>query len=288
VREILGDLVVATVELAEAPRPNDFAGWYAIAERWLRLASVTAAAGITGDDSELVAQLREAAPPLAGAIRAACELDMSRTPWEAACVTRSGLEALRDLGLQLDTSGLETLLVRHGTKAHERVVAPEGTPGYHWWWYGSAPPYQRTLQMNDRMKSHLPIIIPSVSSDFRDMIARGFVLEDGCVFFEKPAIPSNPPSTPTDLEATRNAIRVEKYLPRDPSRRPVDLAGAALACGRHLAFELRRHPIGMCRIIVTVRQLTSTLRFHQVRPAQAWLTRPLERYEEALLTMDSA
>jgi hypothetical protein len=227
-------------------------------------------------------------PAVATTIRDACQRAMPTATWEMACVTRSGLEALRDLGIAVDTADLDTLMMHHRTKAYERVVAPDGTPAFHWWWFASEPSYERTLQMNDRMKSHLPIFIPSVSSEFRQKIARGFVLEDGFVFFESQSIPPDVPQDPNTIEATRNAIRVEEYLQRDPSRRPVDLAGAALACARHLAFELQRHPYGVCRIIVTVRQLTSTLTFHQVRPGQSWLTRPLERYEDAILTMDTA
>jgi hypothetical protein len=42
-RELLGDLVVASVELV-AHRPTGFLAWYAHAERWLRLVAWRSAA----------------------------------------------------------------------------------------------------------------------------------------------------------------------------------------------------------------------------------------------------
>jgi hypothetical protein len=291
---LVGDLVVASVELAEAPPPADFERCYARIERWLRLAALAGNAARGEKLPILLTHLADAIGPLLRPLRTACEGYGRDTDWEKACVFRSALEAMRDLlGVryadELDTSRIETAMLRFGPKSFRRLAVPEGTPPHHWWWYGGVPASERSLQMNERMRQLLGFASDDVPLAFRRRVANGFILIDRCLFLRDVA-PTGlaPDESPTQLECTFNELRVEDHMERDPSRRPVDLAAAAVACARHLVAELRRRPYGKCRVIVTMRQFTSSIRFHQIRDGEAWLDKPLDHYDDPVLTLDTA
>jgi len=302
VRALLGDLVVASVELAEAN---------ADPQRWLALASATAAAmrASPGEEpgpllAELLATLDE--HELLARVRQAFEDSWPRIGWEKACVMRSGFEALRDIFEvhaasyveRVDTSRLEQRMIQHGEALFVPLPVPDGTPAHHWWWHAGAPPAEQAIQMNERMRDLLPprgYYTDNAPAKFRRLVAAGFAFDDDLLFFRarRPLHVPMPKGRAheTYIEADTNVVRFSEVLEVDPSRRPVDLAAAALACARHVAYELRRG-FPPCRIVVNVHPSLNTIRFHQIRAGQDWATKDgtetsLDHYTSAMLVLDT-
>ena len=268
-RELLGDLTVATVE-----------GNYD--ERWLGLAIVTAAAlRVQPAQPELMSGFIDAIDParlfgIAGAIQQRCQ---QRAAWANICLLRSGFEAIRDLvepryPVDLDPSHVERDMLVVGRELYRARDIPDDIPPWHWWWFGPEPPNERTLRANDRMRALLPEWSPGtsppatdvVSPRFRELVMRGFVERDGAILFRD--VLGHKRVRDFSDEADANRLQLADVLVRDPSRRPVDLAAAALACARHLAYELQRRQRRPSRIVVTVQPGLNTLTFHQQMPVE--------------------
>jgi hypothetical protein len=286
VRALLGDLVVATTELVETHAPPD--------ERWLWLVIASGLAVRARPDDAAPDLLAAFAPLVWSTPLGAALADLARRPlpWSLRCAHRSALELLRELFAtrDIDTSALELAMIADGPRAFAAVAAPDGIPEHHWWWHRPAPPGE--LRMNHRMANLLALGATVVPLEFRRLVAEGFVTLHDCVFLRRLAPQKlHEPRDRTGIECDLNAQSVQDYLPRDDSRRPVDLASSALACARWLAAELRRLVAYRCRIIANVSQvarLTSTIRFHRLRPGESWIVDELEGYrDEGVLVLDS-
>lgn len=296
-RELLGDLLALAVEVAETACDP---------QRFLVLASALDSAGELDAVllTELLATLTE--HDLVARMRRPFEDAWPRIAWERACLMRSGFEALRDLfevhAPQLvptaDTSRLEQRMIQYGEALFVPLATPAGTPRHHWWWRSAAPPAERTVALNERMRDLLPprgLYADNAPPKFRALTAAGFTDEGDMLFF-RDRVPDPLPGPrgrahETYIEAEANTVRFAEVFEPDPSRRPVDTAAAAIACARHLAYELRRrHP--PCRIVVNVHPSLNTIRFHRLRPGQDWATKDgaqtsLDHYTSAMLVLDS-
>jgi hypothetical protein len=297
---LVGDFLVASVELADGKGDS---------RAWLALASATEYAMRTEAVpkallDELFATLTE--HELVTRVRRVFETLWPRLAWDLACVMRSGFEALRDiferhapaLVADADMSRSEQRMIQHGDTLFVPLPIPEGTPLHHWWWRAGAPPAERTMQMNERMRDLLPPrghFAANVPRKFRELVAHGFVAHDGMVFF-RDRLPLAVPVPKGKMhaswiEADTNAVRLSDLFEVDPSRRPVDTAASAIACARHLAYELRRaYP--PCRIVINVHPSLNAIRFHQIRPGEDWATKDgaqtsLDHYTSAMLVLDS-
>ena len=282
VRELLGDLVVASEELVADPTHR---------ERWLHLVAETAVAmrGAREVPTDLLAALVTTFERR-GILAAMCD-PRPGLDWRELCVLRTGLESMRDIVEpflldEIDTSVLEGSMRIIANAMFEPLEAPAGTPAHHWWWFAAEPPNEHSLVMNSAMRHLLPLYPGPVSREFRMLVADGFVTIGECLFLRAPQR-VHTDMDPTTREWSHNTIRLEDYLPADPSRRPVDLAGSALACTRHLAYELRRRPFAPCRIITSVRARTGVLRFHQTREAPAWTPEYLAQQVDATLVLET-
>jgi hypothetical protein len=316
VRQLLGDLAVASVELVEGLRTGADRD---IAERWKWLALEAGLAARAQRDPEMIATLAEAFAGTSALRELVASLDdhfLHRAiGWDGACVARSALELVRDLfdgdplGEQLDTSPLETRMLRWGGAGERVISVPAGMPSFHWWWFGARPPGERTLRANRRMFDLLGLGVLAVPVRWRQFVNKGFSEIDGAIVFrdfarklegfempvrwrrgEHRREPYHPGSS--RIEATINVCSIEDFLERDPSRRPVDIAGIGLACARHLASELRRRELPACRIIVVVRprERVAYVRFHVRRDDQFddEAVRDLDRItDEAVLVLDT-
>jgi hypothetical protein len=253
VRALLGDLVVASVELVAKPRPvsrgdrrASFAAWWHLVEPWARLALTVGAArehvpdphdelrrelAATLGASDVLASLRETilrrflyigyredgGPP---------RIVYGHLDWEPVCVLRSAFEVIRDLVGdrdvlldQLDVSAIDRQLARWGHALFAAVASPDRLPPYHWWWSRSTPPGEGTLRANPRMRSWLGV--GRVPPAFWRRCHAGFEHgSEGCL--------------------------VEDFL----DGRRAD-APTALACVYHLASELRRARIPASRIMLS-------------------------------------
>ncbi|MBA3498945.1 MAG: hypothetical protein H0T65_01145, partial [Deltaproteobacteria bacterium] len=220
-----------------------------------------------------------------------------RISWDRACAMRSGFEALRDiferhapaLVAQTDMSRVEQRMIQHGETLFVPQQIPDGTPSHHWWWRSAVPPREREMHMNERMRDLLPprgLHADNAPPKFRALVGHGFAEVDGLLFFRH-LVPESPGAgrNASWLEADVNIVRLADVLEPDPSRRPVDLAATAVACARHLAYELRRrHP--PCRIVVNAWLARPWIRFHQIRPGQDWTSNDgLQGLDETPLPM---
>ena len=292
-RELLGDLLVASVELAETACDP---------QRWLVLAS--ALATTTGElDAGLLAELLATLSEhdLVTHVRRPFEDAWPRIAWERACMMRSGFEALRDLFEThaphlvpaADMSRIEQRMIQYGEGLFVPLPVPIGTPRHHWWWRAATPPAERTMMMNARMRDLWPprgLYADNAPAKFRALTADGFADAYGMLFFCD-RVPGRGP-TPrgrdeTQIEAETNIVQFAEVFEPDPSRRPVDTAATAIACARHLAYELRRHH-PPSRIIVVLDPSLNEIRFHKIRPHQDWVTKErLDGYTSAMLVLDS-
>lgn len=91
----------------------------------------------------------------------------------------------------------------------------------------------------------------------------------------------------TGSEASTNSFHIEDYMPREADRDPAALARVAVSCARFLAWRLRAFSDATYRVIMSVRDRTSTLRFHTLRDGESWLTSDLDGYDEAVGYLDS-
>ena len=258
-RELLGDLIVATVELAQALPIPRFEQAFPVAERWFRLLAMTAAAHPT--DAALLDEFAAVLDhDVLGLRRGFEDATWSKITWEHACVARSAFEALRDLfpnhaaiREHADMTRIEDFMIQRGPQRFAPMVIPDGTPRHHWWWFEALPQSERSMVMTERMRNLVPTFTHIASPKFRAVIAEGIVQMTGMVLLRarlpETAMPA-PGADPGTVEAAYNRIRLRHVLDPDPSRRPVDLAASALACARHLACELRRPPYPRCKILV--------------------------------------
>ncbi len=166
--ELLGDLAVHAAELEATPRPRDrgttlerFEQWFAYGSRLFHLAIETGIARQTAalpaeelatliaglDRSTLLGDLRAGAEigfrNIANEFHAEYGYFYAGEPWRTFCVTRSGLDYLRDLvnanarlAAQLDTSEIERLMAHWGDVLFTAQDIPPGMPQQHWWWFG--------------------------------------------------------------------------------------------------------------------------------------------------------
>jgi hypothetical protein len=277
-RELLGDLIVATVELAQALPIPRFEKAFPVAERWFRLVAMTAAARPTDPAllDEFAAVLDH---DVLGLRRLFEDAAWSRMEWTSACVARSAFEGLRDLFPDhaairdhADMSRIEDFMLQHGPERFAEPDVPEDTPAHHWWWFDAQPASERSLVMNDRMRSLIPAFTHIASPKFRELVAEGFVERDGLLLL-RARVPAElgrvaVESPPSKIELAYNRVRMRHVLELDPSRRPVDLAASTLACARHLVCELRRLPYPRCRIVATSLE---SIAFHQLRDSDELL-----------------
>ena len=281
-RELLGDLIVTSVEAKYD-------------ERWLGLAIATAAAMRTQPvPAELMTALLDAidATRLRGVAVAILLRCMQRAPWAELCLLRSGFEAVRELVeskyfADLDPSEIEREMFNLGRELYRAREVPDDIPPWHWWWRGPVPPNEPTLQANERMRALLPEWSPGtsppatdvVAPKFRELVARGFAEVDGALLFRD--VLGYKRVRDFSDEADANRLQLADVLVRDPSQRPVDLAAAALACARHLAYELQRRQLRPSRIVITVQPGLNTLTFHRQKPVN------LDGWPGARLVLDS-
>jgi hypothetical protein len=128
---------------------------------------------------------------------------------------------------------------------------------------------------------------------FRSLVNLGFKDVEGCVFFRDLFRYTRADGLPlyhdaTGYECAINRIRLKDYLERDAAQEPVALAATVLVCARFLATRLEHFSTDTFRIIASVQDRTSMLRFHKLREGERWLRDDLEGYqEEALLVLDS-
>lgn len=256
-RELLGDSIVAAVELAQALPIPRFEQAFPIAERWLRLVAMTAAAKPT--DAALLDEFASVLDHhVLGLRRAFEDATWSKIDWEHACVARSAFEGLRDLfphhatiREHADMSRIEDFMIQRGPQRFAPMAIPAGTPRHHWWWYEAVPESERSMQMTDRMRGLVPAFTHVAAPKFRAIVAKGIIEMDGLLVL-RARVPdadiARKHGDPKMLEIAYNSVRLRHVLDPDPSRRPVDLAASAIACARHLAYELRRPEYPRCRI----------------------------------------
>ena len=128
---------------------------------------------------------------------------------------------------------------------------------------------------------------------FHTLVTLGFKDVEGCVFFRDLFRHDRADGLPlyhdaTGYECAVNRIRLEDWLDRDAAREPVALAATVHGCARFLAAGLDRFSTDAFRIIASVQDRTSMLRFHKLREGERWLRDDLEGYkEEALLVLDA-
>lgn len=111
----------------------------------------------------------------------------------------------------------------------------------------------------------------SLSSSLLDVLASGFVEENGCVLLAStgrqtaftPALSHDE----TGYECFVNHLHVEKL-------------GEALEFGRRLDKALREKFTGPFAVIVSYDGREATVRFHRRRSNQSWLSENLEEYQE--------
>ena len=266
-RELLGDLTVATVEANYD-------------ERWLGLAIATAAAlRIQPAPADLMTGFVDAIDRvrLASVSKTLLERCKHRAAWSDICFLRSGFEALREMieaqfFAELDPSQVEREMLVLGRELYRTGEIPDDIPPWHWWWHGHEPPNEPSLDANERMRALLPewpdgATPPAtdiVAPKFRAFVARGFAEVDGALLFRD--VLGYKRVRDFSDEADANQMQLADVLVRDPSQRPVDLAAAALACARHLAYELQRRQLRRSRIVVTVQPGLNTLTFHRQKP----------------------
>lgn len=289
-RALLGDLVVATVELARYP------------ERWLRLAHATCA------------ELRTAALPhdLLAELVASLDLAAVRAlarfwpfSWPHACVVRSAFESLRDL-LEardalapavrdaLDTSELDQQM--GDASQFIATAVPDATPAYHWWWTRARPPGEGATRTNGRMRALLPDHTHAAApAKLRALLAGGFI-EINHLWFLRDHQPTPIPSTTKAMHATyteafHNALPLHDILEPAAARPLGELAAIGLASARWMAHEVRRRNLPPFRICLLVDGAVSQLTFHRVRPRQDWIEddgrQSIEVYKGANLALDT-
>ena len=135
-----------------------------------------------------------------------------------------------------------------------------------------------------------PIELPG---KLHTLVNLGFKEVDGCVFFRDFFRHDRADGLPLHQDATGyecavNGFHLEDYLERDAAPEPVTLAATALACARFLAARLEHFSTDPFRIIASVANGASVLRFHKLREGERWLRDDLEGYrEEAVLVLDS-
>jgi hypothetical protein len=189
----------------------------------------------------------------------------------------------------LDTSSLEIAMITAGQAEQYRpVTPPEDIPEHHWWWRAPVPPGR--LRFNRRMGDLVALDDRQVSAEFRRYIAPGFVERDGCIYLRALGDAEPPDIDPTYRECQANAAALERFLPRDDSRRPVDYASIVIACARWLAQELRRAGVAYnCRIVAHVphRAAATTIRFHRWRGVRWGVDARADEIEDAVLTLDT-
>jgi hypothetical protein len=92
----------------------------------------------------------------------------------------------------------------------------------------------------------------------------------------------------TGYECAVNAVHLEDYLEPEAPRLPASLALTAMASARMLAERLEQFGNGSFRIIATVSGRRCTLRFHKLRPAEAWVSDDLDAYgDTAVFVLDT-
>jgi hypothetical protein len=323
VRQLVGDLVVASVELCGRPLPaphdvkHAFADWFVLTEPWLRIAIECAAASAHGVEPELIDALAEVfeGHTLLASLRTCVEDRFTYlgtqdgelyapVDWEQLCLVRSGLEIVRDLlaghaelADQLATARIERDMARWGPRLARAVSAPADMPAHHWWWRASQPPGEATLQLNERMRGLLLAVGGAdVPARLRRFVERGFTFIGGSVFFhglvgeEASILALRVPRYKSAFEAQRNIIQLESYLDLDDSRRLVDLAGTTVAATRFVASELRRRGAPPCTVLATLRPTTRTsvLRFWAIRAGVDRLVEDAESIrDEAVVLVDT-
>lgn len=169
VRQLLGDLAVASLELVQAPAPPyqvsivaTFDDWYGRTESWLRLAIATGVAAhaqpdeVTPELVELVAASFGETTALSGLVHAVeARFDYlgyeegylyGAIAWEELCVARSALALVADLledhealCAQLDMASLDERMAHWGFELFEPLEVPSGIPADHWWWFRDRP-----------------------------------------------------------------------------------------------------------------------------------------------------
>lgn len=300
---MLGDFLVLSIELGEHSAA-DTTRWAVLASATVNALSLEAAEAHRELLDELFATFVE--HELLARIRRPFENGWPRVGWDTACVVRSAFEALRDLFErhtpallpEADMSRIEQRMIQHGDTLYVPLPIPSNTPHHHWWWRGGAPASERRMQMNERMRDLLPprgLYLSNAPPKFRALVSRGFAFEGDRLLFRDRIAPNLPVPLgrmhDTASEADTNVVRFADVFEPDASRRPVDTAATALACARHLAYELRRR-YPPCRIVVNVHPSLNTIRFHQVREGQDWATKDgeqtsLDHYTSAMLVLDS-
>ncbi|MCX2545960.1 hypothetical protein [Pseudomonas sp. COW5] len=127
----------------------------------------------------------------------------------------------------------------------------------------------------------------SLAGDLVDIARSGFVERDGCVFlanldgFQRNASLKNFPDR-TGYECFVNSIHIDDYVNTD-----------FLACALSYlssVFETWNESSlpGVLQGAISADKFDATVKFHLLRPGEAWLSDDLERYGEAVLAVESS
>ena len=167
IRQLLGDLAVASVELVEKPRPPfdmsvimTFHRWYEHMERWLHVAidagiaargepppaDLVALVAAPFEDSRMLAALVDAVYSRFDYIGYEEGFLYGAIDWVELCTARSAFELVRDLlaaypalVAELDTSDVEDRMAHWGFELFSSPEPPPGIPVEHWWWFRDKP-----------------------------------------------------------------------------------------------------------------------------------------------------
>jgi hypothetical protein len=122
-----------------------------------------------------------------------------------------------------------------------------------------------------------------------DLLSAGVVDRDGCVFFAQLAKRASSASGSdfpdlTGYECFVNHVHIDDYV-EDADERTLALVGVAFA---RRVCELLSARSGDFNVIVGTDELSCSVRFHQVRAGEAWLSNDLESYKEEAIAVLTA
>jgi hypothetical protein len=145
--------------------------------------------------------------------------------------------------------------------------------------------------MNDMMtRFHQPIDSLPFPSDLEEILLKGFVSREGCIFFRK--FVEDKGTASSDMRKTYfDEIGYECFVNHFHFKGGSEGELATVAaefCRRAHAIWEKSNLSGELRFIVSIRDHEATVRFHLIREGNQWLADDLNSYKnEAILVYDT-